>query len=256
MIKVYNRQDNIFRLINFVDIDRVNLTFDYDDEYVYVTSHVSYITKPFIDTFTVSINRELYKSQIIMITLLRANFDSKLENMVFSPKFNLTNGGYYHEVTPKLVNIASVWIPETLDKDIVVVPHIRIDKFNDTDKVSYSEINLVDDNPQKTLLSLVPEAYNKKDIWYLKHQHIKSLIDPLSSIAYLEDQVDILYKIINILLEKTNTDVSEYKQILDTVDQYSVSKIKSLDKINSEIKEDKSKIRAIQKEYYKLRDAQ
>lgn len=84
----------------------------------------------------------------------------------------------------------------------------------------------------------------------LKKRKIKAKLisntDIYSSISYLESQIDLLTKII-LSLEKEN---NEYKEMLKEADKYSILNIKSKDKIIEEFKNDKAKIRKLQKEYY------
>ncbi len=259
MIKIYDKTDindlsNSENLSNIVD---VGYNFYEDNKDIYCEVFIQYSGDPELDTnhasFQTVINKEIYRGQIIMISLYReSQLSDRFTKIAYSAKYNKLSGTLSTPRDLAKFNAATVWIPYDVNEPIIILPQIRTKpEGNRIEGLDYEEIELVNkDTAQLTLFTLSEDAKMKKDLWELKKQYISDLIDPYETITYLEGQVDVLSKVINIILDKTGIDAGEYKEILKTIDDNNVISVKPLDRINSELLTSKHKVRNLQKEYY------
>ena len=261
MIKIYDRSDvtDFNSTSNLRDIADAAYTFREDDDNLYVNVTITYnaewydnMTENTDETFSAIINKKLYAGQLLSIALLRAQAHTTFNRININTKYNKLIPPLSKFVDPRVFTTMSIWVPKNVTTTpILILPHTKTtENGNRIEGFEYEIVDLIDRDPQTTLISKVEEAGSKVEKWYLKKQTVCDLIDPYDSLSYLEGQIDVLSKIINMLIEKTGLNVEEYQEILDSIDRYSVINVKTLDKINSEIATDKAKVRSIQKEYY------
>lgn len=123
---------------------------------------------------------------------------------------------------------------------------------NETEIADTTIIDLESDkyySADHAFVSNCPELQKKMPYWNAKVD-LQNKVVALNSISYLEDQVDILYKIIQLLIKKTGVDISEYQDILNSIETNNVVSLKSISAIKKDIDEDKANVRKAQKEYY------
>ena len=261
MIKIYDRSDitDFNNTSNLRDISDAAYTFREDENNLYIDIAITYNSEWYDDmtndnndeTFSTVINKKLYAGQLLSIALLRAQAHTTFNRINVNTKYNKLIPPLSKSADPRVFTTMSIWIPSNTSDSILIFPHTRTTEAgNQIEGMEYEVVDLIDRDPQTTLISKVEEAGFKVEKWYLKKQTVCDLIDPYDSLSYLEGQVDVLYKIIDMLIEKTGVDVGEYQELLNNIDRYSVVNVKTLDKINSEIITDKAKVRSIQKGYY------
>ena len=264
MIKIYDRpfaadpKDDIY----YFDITDIRYNFYEDADKLYVEIFVNYESEKYEEksgSYQIAIDKKLYAGEIMMVTLTRPNLSTIYTKIIFSTKYSNLHGNVYSpKLFPKLFNAVSIIMPKDYINDaIMIMPHMRtkIDG-NQVDGCEYEEVELIDKDPQTTLINLSEEASIKRDAWLLEKQCITPLIDPYESAAYLEGQVDVLSKIVKLLIEKTGLDIGEYKEIMDSIDSNSLIGVKPLDIINSDIIKDKGRVREVQKKYYSAKYGQ
>ena len=255
MIKIYDKKEVQVISPNSSISPVVDVVYNFteDENNLFATLVITYEDRyedRYESSFNVTIDKKLFSDKILTIALLGRDSYGRFKDIVFDPKYHQVYGFYSRGTDSNLFNAASIWIPSD-NTPITIVTHIRTnDHTSEINNSEYNVIDFVDNDPQTTLLSLVPEALAAKNRWFLKKKYIQNLLDPYESIAYLEGQVDVLSKIIGILIEKTGVDVGDYKTILQDIDKNNVIDVKTLDKIRSELSEDKAKVRNIQKAYY------
>lgn len=162
---------------------------------------------------------------------------------------NLYSYGYIPKDNGSL-RFVSLYITKN-GQDIYLHPFYRLHSNRISEEgFDYIEANLVDSDHIRLLINACPEFAAYIDKWNLKKNVLDSTIDVSKSAAYLEAEVDTLYKIIGLLLKNTEVDVSEYQPIIDAVERHNVLDIKSMSKLVAEIDEDKENIRKQQENYY------
>ena len=255
MIRVYDRKELQEPTVNasLNNVSNVVYSANEDNKHLYVNITIEY-SDDTSKEFNVAIDKNLFSDNILTVALLKTTINSKFHSIVFDTKYSQVYGYYSRGSDFNLFNAASIWISSSTT-DTTIVPHVKINgNWGTSENLEYNQIDFVDNDPQTTLLSLVPDAQHKKDIWFLKKRYIQNLLDPYESIAYLEGQVDVLSKVINLLIEKTGLDVGEYKTVLEDIDKHTVIDVKTLDKIKSEISKDKANVRNIQRAYYLVKN--
>lgn len=261
MIKIYDRpmvtdsKDEIY----MYDITDIGYNFYEDDDNLYAEIFIQYKSDNYDETegsYQVAIDKKLYSGQVLMVALGRPNLNTIYKDVGFAVKYKSMLGKAFHaKYFPKKFNVISIWIPSDYINDpILVMPHMRTKVAgNRVAGCDYEEVELIDEDPQTTLISQSEEATLKKEAWRLKGKCIKPMLDPCESIAYLEGQVDVLTKIIKMLVSKTGIDIGEYKDTLNSIEQASLINVKPLDMINADILKDKSVVREVQKKYYQVK---
>jgi len=212
------------------------------------------------DTFSVSINIDQYAGKYITIRLIRdfipikngktySMFQKFLEPLINFDYSNLYDVGYSIKDIGSL-RFLSLYITKN-KQDIYIHPffYINPDSIN-KDGYQYIEKEMINSDHLSMLTSSCQELREYIEKWNMKKFILNPNIDISKSATYLETEVDTLYKIINILLDKIKIDVSEYQPIIDAVERNNVLNIKNLEKLVSEIDEDKQNIRKQQKIYY------
>ena len=191
-----------------------------------------------------------YKNSVLEVTLLKNNTLSPYNELLLLRKFCRVQAPISSSDNSRCFWCASMFIT---DDTIYVVPRIRLTStsniFDNSEHIDTSFENLT---PQKVLFNFCSEAKAIAEKWHAKKIYLGD-IDVNSSISYLENQVDVLYKIIEKIVEKTGVDVSEYKDVLDAVENSSSLKVNTIEKITSKLNRDKALVRHCQEEYYTKR---
>ena len=215
------------------------------------------------NTFFVPIDIDLYAGQYMYIRLIQdvhivlnendsedfATFKKLIYPSIEFNYSNLYDDGY---ITKDGASTRFLSLYITKDKqDIYIHPFFRFhSNAVDQEGYRYIEKDIIDSDHLAMMTSSCQELKDHIDKWNLKKNTLDPNIDISKSATYLETEVDALYKIIGILLEKTKTDVPEYQPIIEAVERHNVLNIKSLNKLVAEIDEDKQNIRKQQEVYY------
>lgn len=101
-----------------------------------------------------------------------------------------------------------------------------------------------------SLLASVCDELNEKLKKWLPKRVLQSTLSTNTSLSYMEGQIDVLYKIIGKLIEKTGIDVSEYQKVLDAVEQESSVNLKGVNSIADDMIKEKGFVRKEQRRYY------
>lgn len=129
--------------------------------------------------------------------------------------------------------------------------------YNDTSTTTLGDLPIetvdlgVNSSVDELFFSKCPEIQEKMTGWNAKID-LQNRVNAYNSISYLEGQLDVLYKIVEKLIEKTGTDVSEYQELLNSVDTNSVLTLKDVKVVTKDILNDKSNVRKAQTEYYNV----
>lgn len=258
MIKVIDKTTLDYQSDRFAMTDiRIN---QYSDIHLTVTETEDTITfKADFTSATVMINdyslektfnKDEYKNTICDITFMKRKLENPYELMLLTRKANRLSAPMSSPTTSRLCPYATVFITDDI---VYIVPRVRLTlNSNKFDNSEYTSIDFGEKTTQQVLFEYVPEAKTVQDKFFIKKEALGDSIDPYSSISYLENQVDVLYKIIDKLIDKTGIDVSEYSGILSEVAVNSSLNINSLEKTESKIHKGKSYIRKRQEAYYRM----
>ena len=259
MIKVINNTSLVY------DLTRIPYINQYRDVTLYAseTEDQLYIKVAFISGTTdfesyvleKTVNKSAIKGIICDISFFRTTSYTPYDTMIVSKKYNRVDAPMANPTNERLYSFAALYIAQ--NGDVYIIPRWRLTQnSNKFEGCEYSEVQFKGRTPQQVLFEVVPETAVIPKPWKIKKETLGDSIDPRTSITYLENQVDVLYKIIELLISATNIDVSQYREILDAVDTYSTLNINSTEKILNKINRDKAFIRQKQKEYHdNLREA-
>jgi hypothetical protein len=253
MIKVINNTSLVY------DITRIPHINQYRDITLYAseTEDQLYIKVAFISgteafesyILEKTFDKNAIKGTLCDITFIRSTSYSPYNIFVIGRKFNRVDAPLRNPTNERIFSFATLYIAN--NGDVYIIPRWRLTHTsNKFDGCDYSEVAFNGRTPQEILFELVPETVDITKAWYIKKETLGDSIDTRTSVTYLENQVDVLYKIIEKLIAATNIDVSEYADILDAVDKTSVMNINSIEKIVNKINRDKKYIRTKQKEYH------
>ena len=207
---------------------------------------------PNIPNYTLSkvFYKNEYKNTIADITCLKKKVEAPYDLLIITRKANRVVAPVTTPTNYRLLPYATIFITDDITW---IIPRVRLtNTSNKFDNSEYSEEYFGTRTTQQVLFSHCPEAKLISDKWYVKKEALSDSIDVNTSISYLENQVDVLYKILNKLIEKTGIDVSEYQDIINSVDKNSSLNINSLEKVNNKISKNKKHIRDRQKVYYRM----
>jgi hypothetical protein len=197
-----------------------------------------------IHTIISEVNKQDNADKITTIVMSEksGSITSKIVNNY--TKIGFTSADYQQDYGD--INLARLYISEDM-KDVCIYLY-----FPAPNVLGCTNIEVKDDPAISSfyLFQYCESAKKIYDNWMTKQTIIGNPIDMSKSITYLESQVDILYKILNSIVAKTNIDVSEFKSVIDAIDANSVLNIKTQDKIVEELNTDKAEIRRLQKQYY------
>lgn len=208
--------------------------------------------------FSIPIDIQQYAGKYITVKILHDMVprvdNGGLDIKYLSPALDVTYNNLYSNgyVAKDMGSKRFMTLYITKDgNDIYLHPFYRMHSNKIVEEgFDYIEADITDENHMQLLLDACPEFADYIDKWNLKKNLLDSAIDVSKSAAYLEAEVDALYKIIGLLLKNTEIDVSEYQPIIDAVERHNVLDIKNIDKLVAEIDEDKENIRRRQENYY------
>lgn len=210
------------------------------------------------EVFSVPIDIKQYAGKYITVKILhdmipREN-NSRLDIKYLYPVIDFAYNNFYSNgYVPKDMGskrFASLYITKD-GNDVYLHPFYRMHSNRIAQEgFDYTEADLGDENHIQMLLGACPEFVAYIEKWQLKKDLLDPIVDISKSAAYLEAEVDTLYKIIGLLLKNTEIDVSEYQPIIDAVERHNVLDIKNINKLVAEIDEDKENIRRQQESYY------
>ncbi len=204
-------------------------------------------TKIYYDN-TVNINKRDYAGGIYTITLDFRDRDNP--SLMLIPHLTKRNSGIGRYMTDNNINnLIRFYITDDM-QDLYV--YFYYYNQNETEIAGAAIIDIEPDkyySANHAFVSNCPELQKKMPYWNAKVD-LQNKVVAFNSISYLEDQVDILYKIIQLLVEKTDIDISEYQDILNSIETNNVVNLKSISVIKKDIDEDKANVRKAQKEYY------
>ena len=260
--------NKLIKVINKIDLDYVTDKNLLTDSRVNQYRDISISATETEDTLTIKahftpsasymseydIEKTFYKSEfkdtVTDLTLIKKKIENPYELMVLTRKYNRVVAPLVAPVNGRLLPYATVFIT---DDTVWIIPRVRLTiNSNKFDNCEYSEEDFGDKTTQQVLFDHCPEAKAVADKWYIKKEALSDSIDVNSSISYLENQVDVLYKILDQLIEKTGIDVEEYKDIMNEVNVNSSLTVNSLEKVASKISKNKKQIRDRQKAYYRM----
>lgn len=210
------------------------------------------------EIFSVPIDIKQYAGKYITVRLIHDIIPIEEEHRsvikFLYPVANVTyNNLYSYGYVPKdngSRRFAILYITKD-GKNIYLHPFYRIHSNKiEQEGFGYIEVDVDDSNHIKTLLDACPEFAEYISKWNIKKDLLDATIDVSKSAAYLEAEIDALYKIVGLLLKDTEINVSEYQPIIDAVERHNVLDIKNMDKLVAEIDEDKENIRRQQENYY------
>lgn len=192
-----------------------------------------------------------FKGIVTSINVFKKKFESPYNLLVLTRKYNRVAAPMSTPVNSKSCDVGTLYISE--DNTVWIVPRIRLsENSHKFDNCEYSEEVFGERTTQQVLFEHCPEAKIVADKWYIKKEALSDSIDVNSSISYLENQVDVLYKILNKIIEKTGIDVSEYQEILTEVERASSLNINTLTDVKDKINKNKGYIRGRQQAYYRM----
>lgn len=213
-------------------------------------------------TFDIEIPVDKYAGQYIVIKILKElkELIQQDNSIIMMPIFlypvldfncaNVYSKGY-SEKDRGSERFVSLYITKNM-QDIYIHPFFRLNnRIYDNTKFTHIEKPLIDSNHIEMLLSSCQEFRDYYNKWCIKKETIDPTVDVSKSASYLEAEIDVLYKIIELLLEKTEIDASEYQPVIDAVARHNVLDIKNINKLVSEIDEDKANVRKRQEMFYK-----
>lgn len=147
------------------------------------------------------------------------------------------------------VNLVRFYITESMN-DVYVFLYVVDADTQETNGLKIEEVPCgILKSSTRALMSQCPELKSKFEYWKLRYE-LKLNLDVSNTITYLENQIDVLYQVVEKLIQKANLDVSEYAEILNAVKINSVTTVKSNESIRDDIVKDKSNVREAQKVYY------
>lgn len=208
--------------------------------------------------FSIPIDTKQYAGKYLTVKiisdLIPREDDMGLEMKFLYPVIDVTYNNLYSDgyVAKDIGSkrFATIYITKDCE-NVYIHPFYRIHSNRIAEEgFEYIEVDIEDTNHIQTLIEACPEFAEYINKWNLKKDVLDSTIDVSKSAAYLEAEVDALYKIIGLLLKNTEVDVSEYQPIIDAVERHNVLDIKNMDKLVEEIDEDKENIRKQQENYY------
>lgn len=196
----------------------------------------------------VTINKKEYSGGLYSITSSRTG--DKLGVHIF-PKYAGRNVSRPFLLDDDVCNLVRFYITDDLQNMYIYLYY----HDTSTDVLGNLPIETVDlgvnNSVDGLFFSKCPEVREKMTKWNAKI-NLQNKVNAYNSISYLEGQLDVLYKIVEKLIEKTGIDVSEYKELLDSVDSSSVLTLKDVKVVTEDILDDKSNVRKAQIEYYKV----
>ena len=244
-----------------------NVQYEYDIQDSVLTIGINIIYPDYLNlndkSFSIKIPIDKYAGQYIVIKILKETkelLNEQEDSMIMIPIFqypvldfncaNLYSKGY-DEKDRGSERFVSLYITKD-GQDIYIHPFFRLNNriYNNT-KFTHIEKPLINSNHIGMLLSSCQEFRDYYNKWCIKKETIDPTVDISKSASYLEAEIDVLYKIIELLLEKTEIDASEYQPVIDAVARHNVLDIKNINKLNSELDEDKEHVRKIQEMFYK-----
>ena len=214
--------------------------------------------------FKQELNIEQYSGKFIIISLImddhwievynNNNIQYKKVRMFEYPIINFTCANIYDPgymfKDPCSKRCAAVYITKD-SKDIYIYPFCKFhSNKKEAEGFTYLEKDISGNNRCSLMESTCKEYGKYRQKWNIKKKILYPTVDISKSAAYLEAEVDLLYKIIGTIVSENNIDISQYKDILDAIEKHNVLNIKSPEKIASEIEEDKGNVRKRQNEYY------
>lgn len=196
----------------------------------------------------VTINKNDYSGGLYSITSSRTG--DKL-GIHISPKYTKREVSKPFMWDDDVCNLVRFYITDDLQNMYIYL------YYNDTSTDTLGNLPIesvdlgVNYSVDELFFSKCSEIHEKMTKWNAKID-LQNKVNDYNSISYLEGQLDVLYKIVEKLIEKTGTDVSEYKELLDSVDSNSVLTLKDIKVVTGDILDDKSNVRKAQTEYYKV----
>lgn len=227
-----------------------------------VSIHVESINDEKKD-FTYNIDKERYKGKSLALKAFEFCTESRksLANQpIINPAYIQTDIDP-HDITPyssAYMKFAKIFIPKDYTNNPILC-QLRIDIPNEdiltvnSDKYELNKLDYTTMNVDGFFCRYSQEYRDLFNDWKLKYSNITGMTSISDSVAYLEEEVDLLYKILNVLLTRFSSeiDVSEYKELLDTINSNSVINVKSKEKILDDLKTHKNRVRDLQENYYK-----
>lgn len=263
MIRIFYYETSINQTFLNKNNTKIIINNNSNDKELKIKVHLESLDSNVLRDFEYNINKEYFKG--IQLTLRAFSFNteknSDIANMsIIDPIYvnTDTNPHKQSSYNASYMILGRLYIPKDYINNPILfqsrldIPNENIfDVENDTyelNKLDYTVMNV-----DGFFCRYSQEYADLFNDWKLKYSNITGMTSISDSVAYLEEEVDLLYKILNVLLTRFSSeiDISEYKELLDTINSNSVINIKSKDKILNDLKTHKNRVRNLQENYYK-----
>ena len=253
-----NNYEKAFRLKYQEIIDKITLKFTEDDVnfYVYVSIKYKNITEKdedVIHDFFLPLSKEMCKNKYVNVILRRQNTAKEAYNGIIGPTCYTHVQGTYKQDSDDLNHvILGVFFD---DDEIIVQSKLHVNKDNIILDGDYNVVQPPSEFKGQYIYHYSEKFANLEAIFKKKRYHIGNHIDINNSASYLENEVDLLYKIIEILINKLGIDIGEdYRNIIQQISDLNVLSYKTPEKILDEILTDKTATRKTLNNYYKVKE--
>lgn len=203
--------------------------------------------------FSLSLSKEMCKNKYVNIILRKQNIIGKAYNdIIGSTCYTHVQGTYKQDSDNANHAILGVFFD---DDEIIVQNKLSLNK---DDIILDGDYNIIQtpSNFKGQYISYYSKNFANSEIAFKKKRNnIGNYIDINDSASYLENEIDILYKIIEILISKLGIDIGEdYKNIIQQISHLNILSYKTPEKILDEILTNKTAVRKTLNNYYEVKE--